>query len=75
MNWTDAQAAAAHDEGWELINVIDNGTRHSYLRVWPTERTEYVITRAKQLSTLHIAALQAVMSSRATTTTKTKARR
>lgn len=70
--WTEVEQRSAAAEGWRLADTIDNGEKHVYAMVSPTDgrfknseqAAQFVIGRAQQGSTTHQHALRLTILSR-----------
>ena len=69
-SWTAEDAARAKDEGWRMVDVVDNGSARPYVMIAGlgplSDRTAstLVLDRAKQGSSFHVAALRFMLMSR-----------
>jgi hypothetical protein len=83
MTWTEAAEAQARAEGWQLVDVIDNGQTHVYQLIMGAgslgsrfkntqQATAFVVDRARSGSSLHHQALKLTMMSRLRPTRKRK---
>lgn len=74
LNWSEANAEAARQAGFQLVPTFDNGKKKPHLRIYdvegnartPYEMTAVVTQAAAKGSKLCVAALKAVMASRVT---------
>jgi hypothetical protein len=72
--WSPSQQAEARQDGWELVDTIDNGNTKPRLRLFasvPNHTNQgalmHVLNQAKTGSALHIQALRAMAASAAFT--------